>query len=183
VTYAPAAAQRLLPSRAWYREIGLVAGSVVALAVLAQLHVPRSPVPVTGQTLGVLLAGGLLGFNRGIATVAAYLAVGAMGLPVFAGGAAGPAVLAGPTGGYLIGFLGTAGTAGLLAEHRFMRGFPSALLSMLVSLVPTFAIGLAWLSYYVPSGFVLAAGFWPFLPGALIKAGVAALIVAPRSGQ
>ncbi|MBD3274481.1 MAG: biotin transporter BioY, partial [Candidatus Marinimicrobia bacterium] len=88
-------------------DISLVLGGSLFIALLAQLavHLPFSPVPITGQTLGVLLAGALLGKIRGTMTVLAYLTEGVSGLPVFAGATAGPAVLLGPTGGYLIGFI------------------------------------------------------------------------------
>ncbi len=99
---------------AW-RVIGLLAG-VGLLAASARLAVPFYPVPLTMQTLAVLLLGGVLGPTLGAGTVATYLAVGAMGAPVFARGLGGMAVLAGPTGGYLVGFLAAAWLMGWAAR-------------------------------------------------------------------
>ncbi len=98
------------------RVIGVLAG-VGLLAASARLAVPFYPVPLTMQTLAVLLLGGVLGPTLGAATVASYLAVGAMGAPVFAKGLGGVAVLAGPTGGYLVGFLAAAWLMGWAARE------------------------------------------------------------------
>ncbi|MHC4550591.1 MAG: biotin transporter BioY [Planctomycetota bacterium] len=193
MTYSPALAQCWFPARTWYREFAVVGAGALLMALLAQVAIPLPlGVPITGQTLGVLLVGGSLGFRRGVAAMALYIGAGAWGLPVFAAGRAGITVLAGPTAGYLIGFLVAVGTTGLLAEHGFLRRYWTAFLSMLVAMVPIFAFGLAWLSYYVPRGTILEAGLLPFLPGALIKAALAALLLpsvqrlsvrsAPRAG-
>jgi len=163
MTYAPALAQRWFPARTWRRECAVVFAGSALIAILAQVSVPLAPVPVTAQTLGVLLVGGWLGFRRGMAAVALYLGAGLCGLPVFAAGAGGPAVFAGPTGGYLIGFLAAAGTAGLLGEHGFLRTFPRALAVMVLASTPIYAFGLAWLAYYVPRGALLESGLWPFV--------------------
>jgi biotin transport system substrate-specific component len=171
-------AQRWFPARTWYRELAVVGAAAVLVALMAQVAFPLpGGVPITGQTLGVLLVGGSLGFRRGVAAIALYIGLGASGLPVFAAGGMGPAVLVGPTAGYLIGFLVAAGTTGLLAEHGFLRRYGTAFLSMLGAAVPIFAFGLAWLSYYVPRGTVLQAGLLPFLPGAFAKAALAALLL------
>ena len=172
MTYSPALAQRWFPARTWYRELVVVVSGALLLALLAQVAIPLPHgVPITGQTLGVLLIGGSLGFRRGVAAVALYIGVGACGLPVFAVGGGGKTV------GYLIGFLVAAGTTGLLAEHGFLRRYWTAFLGMLVATVPVFAFGLAWLSYYVPRGTILETGLFPFLPGALAKAALAALLL------
>jgi biotin transport system substrate-specific component len=125
-----------------------------------------------------------------VSAIGLYLAAGAAGLPVFALGFAGLPAFAGPTGGYLIGFLPAAGTAGLLAEHGFLRTFPRAILTMLVASLPIYAFGLAWLASYVPRGTVLATGLWPFVPFDLAKAALAAAVLrglgaatAPRSAR
>lgn len=178
MTYSPALAQRWFPARTWYRELAVLVGAVLLIALLARVDIPLpGGVPITGQTFGVLLAGGSLGFRRGVAAIALYVGAGAGGLPVFAGGTAGPAVLVGPTAGYLIGFLVAAGATGLMAEHGFLRRYWPAFLGMLAATVPIFAFGLAWLSYYVPRGTVLAVGLLPFWPGALAKAALAALLL------
>lgn len=178
MTYSPALAQRWFPARTWYRELAVLGGAVLLIAFLARVDIPLpGGVPITGQTFGVLLIGGSLGFRRGVAAIALYVGAGAAGLPVFAGGTAGPVILVGPTAGYLIGFLVAAGATGLMAEHGFLRRYWTAFLGMLAATIPIFAFGLAWLSYYVPRGTLLVVGLLPFLPGALAKAALAALLL------
>ena len=184
MVFSPALTQCWFPARTWYREVAVVAVGAALIAALARAVIPLSPVPVTGQTLGVLLVGGALGFRRVVAAVALYVTAGACGLPVFAGGtaleirlAAGPAVLAGPTAGYLIGFLVAAGTVGLAAEHGLLNRFDLAFLVMVLATLPVFAFGLAWLSHYVPRGMVLEAGLYPFLWGAIAKVCLATLLL------
>jgi len=122
------------------------------------------------------VGGGFSDQHAAVAAVAGYIALGASGAPVFAGGAAGLAVLIGPTAGYLIGFLAAVGTVGLLGEHGFLRTFSGAFVTIAGATFAIFAFGLAWLAAYVPGGTLLAAGFWPFLPGAVAK-GLAAVLV------
>ncbi|MDH3591305.1 MAG: biotin transporter BioY [Planctomycetota bacterium] len=177
MTYTPARTQRWFPSRTWYREAAVIGAGAAFLCILAQVAVPLQPVPITGQTLGVLLVGGYLGFRRGVSAVALYVALGGIGLPVFAHGTGGIAVLVGPTAGYLIGFLVAAGIVGLIAEHGLLRTYPMALLTLSAATAAVFAFGLAWLAAYVPTDVLFAAGFWPFLPGALIKIGIAMVLV------
>src|SRR4030067_464514 len=97
------------------RMLALMLGGSLLIGLAAQIQVvlPFSPVPVTGQTFAVLLLGALYGSRMGPATVATYLAMGGLGLPVFAGGAAGMARLLGPTAGYLVGFILAAWVVGL----------------------------------------------------------------------
>jgi biotin transport system substrate-specific component len=154
----------------------LVGASIVtSLAAQAAIPVPWSPVPITGQTFAVTLSGAVLGMRRGFLAQALYLAEGALGLPVFAGGAAGAAVLLGPTAGYLVAFPIAAALTGALAERGWDRRFATMLAAMLLGSVPIFALGLAVLSRFVPAGGLFAAGLFPFLPGDLIKATLAAL--------
>ena len=105
------------------REVALILGGSLLIALSAQLQfvLPFSPVPITGQTFTVLLLGALYGSKRGPATVVTYLALGVMGLPVFAGGTFGVARLVGPTAGYLVGFLVAAFVVGLLSERGWDR--------------------------------------------------------------
>jgi biotin transport system substrate-specific component len=189
MTYAPALAQRWFPGRTWRRECVVVGAGALLVALLAQVSVPLAPVPVTCQTLGVLFVGGWLGFRRASAALLLYLTAGTAGMPVFALASGGPGVLAGPTGGYLLGFIAAAGTAGLLAEHGFLRTFPRALLVMLLASLPIYAFGLAWLAAYVPHGTLLESGLLPFFPFDLAKAALAAALlrgllgVTARSGR
>ena len=157
-------------------DLGLVLLGSLFIAASAQvaLPLPFSPVPVTGQTFAVLVVGAALGRVRGVAAVAAYLAEGASGLPVFAGGAAGPAVLLGPTGGYLLGFLPGAWLCGALAERGWDRRVGGTIAAMLLGNVAIFAFGLPWLARVVGASNALTLGFWPFLPGDVVKIGLAA---------
>jgi biotin transport system substrate-specific component len=161
------------------RDFALVLAGSAAIALSAQvaLPLPFSPVPVTGQTFGVLLVASILGRARGAAAVLAYLAEGAVGLPVFAGFAAGPAVFLGPTGGYLLGFLPAAWLCGLLAERGWDRTPLRATASMLLGNVAIFALGLPWLARFVGASNVWGLGFWPFIPGDIVKIGLAAALL------
>ena len=107
-----------------------------------------------------------------------YLVLGAIGLPVFAGSASGLAILAGPTGGYLVGFIGAAWVVGRMAEHGLDRDFRSIWLVFLAGEAVIYLFGLPWLSLFVGVQKVLVAGFLPFLPGDLVKL-VAATLVLP----
>ena len=153
----------------------ILAGSLV-VAALAQVAIPLpwTPVPITGQTLGVLLVGAALGAVRGGAALLLYLAEGAAGLPFFAGGVGGAQVFLGPTGGYLIGFPLAAAAVGFLAERGWDRHAASTALAMLVGTAILFATGALWLGVFVGFDRAFALGVVPFLPGAAIKIGVAA---------
>lgn len=140
-----------------------------ALAASAQVVVPMWPVPATMQTLVVLLLGALGGPALGLASVAAYLAQGAAGLPFFAGGKAGLAVLAGPTAGYLFGFLLAAWVAGFARGLAWWRQGALLLLAHLL----LFAPGVAWLAAFIGWARALDAGFLLFLPGTLVKTALA----------
>ena len=154
------------------------AGSVlIALSAQVAVPLPFSPVPVTGQTFAVLFVASLLGRARGTAAVLAYLAEGAAGLPVFAGAAAGPAKLLGPTGGYLAGFALGAYVCGALAERGWDRTPFRASASMILGNVAVFALALPWLARFVGASNVWALGFWPFIPGDIIKIGLAAALL------
>jgi len=163
------------------RDILLVTGAslVTALAAQIAIPVPGSPVPITGQTFAVLLSGMLLGPRRAFLAQALYLAEGAAGLPVFAGGAAGLARILGPTGGYLIAFPFAAALTGVLAARGWDRRFVTTLAAMLLGSAVIFAVGLLGLARFVPAPQVLAAGLLPYLPGDLLKATLAALAFPP----
>lgn len=152
----------------------LVMSAVIAFCAQCQVILPFTPVPLTGQTFGVLLAGVLLGSRWGALSVAFYLLEGAVGLPVFAGGGAGPLIFAGPTAGYLVGFLPAAWLSGCLAERGWDRSPLRAAAAMLIGSAAIFACGLLNLARFLPLSGLLAAGLWPFLPGDLFKACLAA---------
>lgn len=157
----------------------LVAGGSILIALAARIAIPLpfSPVPITGQTLAVLLVGALLGSRQGALSLLLYLLEGAMGLPVFAGGTGGLIRLLGPTGGYLMGFVAAAFVTGWLAEHQWDRRFRSNFLAMLVGNIVIYAFGLPWLARFVGTDKVLALGFYPFIPGDLIKLVIATAVL------
>ncbi len=163
------------PRTLWRDGVLVVAGSVlIALAARVALPLPFTPVPVTGQTFAVLLVGALLGSRRGALSVGLYLAEGALGLPVFAGGASGTARLLGPTGGYLLGFVLAAGLVGHLCERGWDRRVSTTALAMLVGNVAIYLLGLPWLACFVGPEKALPLGLWPFIPGDLMKIALAA---------
>lgn len=166
-----------LPRSGVLQNVLLIVGASIATSLAAQvaIPVPWSPVPITGQTFAVTLSGAVLGMRRGFLAQALYLAEGAFGLPVFASGAAGVAVLAGPTAGYLLAFPFAAAITGAMAERGWDRHFSTMMIAMLAGSVPVFALGLMLLARFVPADRLLAAGLYPFIPGDLIKATLAAL--------
>ncbi len=172
---APLAAH-LVPVRstALRTALQLILG-VAFLAALAQVRVVVGPVPITGQTLGVLLIGASYGATLGVATVGAYLLAGGLGLAVFTGGGAGWEVLSGPTAGYLLGFPLAAAAVGALARRGWDRRPWSAAAAMVAGNVVIYAFGLAWLARFAPDvTTTLAWGLWPFVPGDVVKIVVAA---------
>ncbi len=147
------------------------------LAASAQVSVPMWPVPATLQSLVVLLLGALGGPALGLASVAAYLAQGAAGLPFFANGTGGPAVLVGPTAGYLLGFAMAAWVAGLARGRGAWTQAGVLLGAHLVLFVP----GVAWLATFLGLERAVQMGFVVFLPGTLVKTALAfALLKALR---
>jgi biotin transport system substrate-specific component len=160
------------------RHVALILGGTLLIALAAQVSipVPGSPVPITGQTFGVLLSAGALGFRRGVAATLLYLLIGLVGVPVFAHGSHGTEVVLGATGGYLVGFVLAAAVIGRLAELGWDRNLIGAVGAMLVGSVLIYAVAIPWLM--VVTGFDLATalekGMTPFLPGDAIKLVLAA---------
>lgn len=172
-------ADAVLPRVGVLRDVLLVVGAslITAAAARIALPLPWSPVPLTGQTFAVLLTGAALGVRRAVLAQALYLVEGAMGLPFFAGGLGGPLVLAGPTGGFLLAFPLAAAVTGVCARHGWDRRFGTMLAAMLLGSAVILVSGLAVLSHFVPADRLLAAGLLPFLPGEVIKAVAAALVL------
>ncbi|WP_237216551.1 biotin transporter BioY [Falsiroseomonas oryziterrae] len=139
------------------------------LAASAQVTLPMWPVPATLQSMAVLLLGAAGGPALGVAAVGAYLAQGIAGLPFFAGGVAGPGVLAGPTAGYLLGFLLAAWVAGFARGLVWWRQG----LVLLGAHLLLFAPGVAWLAGFVGLERAVQAGFVVFIPGTLVKTAAA----------
>lgn len=181
-----------MPSRRLTAFI-LVPGGVALLTAGAQIGftLPGTEVPQTAQTFALLLIAAILGPWRGCAAVAAYLVLGAAGLPVFADGASGFAVLAGPTGGFLLGFLPAALLAGWAARHATVRfaGWPGRLAAILAAFLGAHAVvllcGWSRLALTLGGSDAFAAGVAPFVGGALAKSAAAALLVvgSDRSRQ
>jgi biotin transport system substrate-specific component len=173
--HRPAVWQRSVAARVAADTVLILAGSaLVALSAQVVVPLPGTPVPITGQTFGVLFVGALLGSRRGALALAAYLLEGAAGLPVFAGGGATLAWLAGPTAGYLWSYPLAAWLTGRLAERGWDRRPATAALALGAGNAVIYAVGLPWLAFYVGLERVLAAGLLPFLPGDLVKIAVAA---------
>lgn len=163
----------LLPRTSALSNGVLIIGGVFFLAALAQIAipVPGSPVPVTGQTLGVLLVGTTYGASLGFVTFATYLLAGIAGAPVFAGASYGIEKVIGATGGYLVGMLVATFLLGLLAQKRLDQNLATALPSMLLGTLTTFTFGLLWLHQFTGQSWAwtINAGLTPFIIGETLK--------------
>lgn len=149
--------------------LGLALVGSWLLAASSWVSAPMWPVPMTAQTYAVLLIGAACGARLAAATVAAYLAQGALGLPMFAGGAAGAAHLLGPTGGFLFGFLIAAAVVGWLVERGWSRSFLMLACAMAIGHAAIFFFGVTHLSVYTGVEGAVASGFTPFLLGSVVK--------------
>ncbi len=177
-----AATQSTLMAQLWPVTKGPAALRVVLLALAgsalvaasAQIQVPLVPVPITGQTFGVLIVGMALGWRLGAASLALYMAEGTIGLPVFSNFAAGPAVILGPTGGYIVGFVLAAGIVGYLAERGWDRTIGLTALAMLIGNIAIYVPGLLWLASQIGVEKAIEFGLMPFLIGDALKLALAA---------
>lgn len=160
------------------RFAALAIGGTLALAISAKAQVPFYPVPMTLQTLVVLLIGATFGARLASATVVLYLAEGLSGLPVFAGLTAGPAYMIGPTGGYLAGFLAAAALLGWLAERGWDRSLGLLLAAMALGHFVIFAFGFAWLASLFGPDKAWALGVVPFFAATIVKTLLAWALVA-----
>jgi biotin transport system substrate-specific component len=159
--------------------LSIIFGSIL-LGILAQISIwiPFSPVPITGQTLGVLIIGGILGSKRGALTVLLYLLEGASGLPVFANMKAGAHVLVGPTAGYLWSFIFAAYLTGFFSEKGLMKNFLTSFLVCLLStaiILSTGTIYLILIGSNFNEAFIL--GFYPFIIGGGLKSFLSSIIL------
>ncbi|QPH53746.1 biotin transporter BioY [Pontivivens ytuae] len=178
----------LWPSQTLARDGVLIVGASILVAIAAQVSIGQ-PVPISLQTLAILIVGFSLGANRGAAALMLYLGYGAAGLPVFANGMNGVAFV-GPTAGFLVGFVGMAWAAGWAAERGIARGFFGTAIAALIISALLYVPGVAWPmgvagAMGIEAGWVglsadrIWAGFVaPFLLGDAIKAVLAALIVS-----
>jgi biotin transport system substrate-specific component len=157
----------------------MIAGTAL-LTISAKVQVPLPYVPMTLQTLVVLMIGASYGWRLGGATVALYLAEGAMGLPVFANTPPLPAGIGyfmGPTGGFLFGFLAAAVATGYMAERGWDRSLPRVIVMMAVGHALIFAFGVAWLAHLLGPAKAWAVGFVPFIAGTVLKTALAAALM------
>lgn len=170
----------------WIRDAALVSGGALFIAASAQIAIPLpfTPVPLTGQTLAVLLTGAALGSSLGLASSALYFALALVGLPVLAPTAegthlTGSAVLGMPSLGYVVGFLGASYLVGRLAERGFSRTSLRTAASMVVGNAVIYAAGVAWLQHALDATWsdAIAWGLTPFLIGDAIKVIIAAALL------
>jgi biotin transport system substrate-specific component len=172
---APRVLADVLP-RTWVRDVILVVGAAAFVGLAAQISIPLgfTPVPLTGQTFAVLLAGAALGTVRGIISMLLYSVVGMLGMPWFAGGASGFSMA---SFGYILGFIAGAGLVGWLAERGWTRTAIDTALAMILGNVVIYAIGVTWLKFALAGttwAGAIAMGMSPFLIGDAIKIGLAA---------
>lgn len=161
--------------------VSLVVVAVALLTLSAKIQIPWWPVPFTMQTYVVLVVGMGYGARLGVLAIAAYVALGAMGLPVFAGTperGIGVSYILGPTGGYLIGFLAAASVCGWLAERKWDRHFVRSLVAITIGHGVIFACGVGWLAMHLGGERAIAVGFTPFILATLLKT-VAAAVSLP----
>lgn len=174
-------ADALVGQRTLAKDLLLVVAGIAVVAALAQVEIPMWPVPITGQTLGVMLVAASLGFRRGVAALAGYLVLGVVGAPIFASFTGGIAAVGKPSFGFVIGFVATAAVVGWLAERRWDRRpllaialFGAASLVPFVFGIPYMAAVLASMGTPVDLGGALALGFVPFIVGGIVKWSIAA---------
>lgn len=172
-------------ARAFAVDAGLVVAGAAVVALLAQVEIPLWPVPITGQTLGVIVVGAALGAWRGAAALTTYMLVGLAGLPVFAGFTGTIAAVGKPSFGFIIGFIVSAFVAGWFAERAWDRKPLLAFAGFAIASIMPFLFGVPYLAFIlnvVGGGSfglseILAFGVWPFIVGGIIKAALAALII------
>lgn len=169
------------------QDVVLVLIGTVFIAIAAKIKVPFFPVPMTLQTLAILMIGATYGFRLGTLTVIAYLAEGLVGLPVFTNtppAVAGPLYFLGPTGGFLLGFVFLAAIVGYAADRGLDRSIPKLAAAMLAGEIVMMALGFAWLAWFaqLSSGATglgidkaLAGAVTPFVLGDLLKIALVAL--------
>ncbi|HEX3017261.1 MAG TPA: biotin transporter BioY [Caproicibacter sp.] len=164
-------------------QLVVIAMFAALTAVLAQFSVPIGPVPICLSTLGVYLAGGILGAAGGTVSIIVYVLLGAAGLPVFAGFSGGFHVIAGPTGGYIFGFVACAWIIGILSR-RFGRKLLPLVFSMILGTAVCYILGTAWFMFVTKRGLMesLALCVIPFLIGDAAKIALSAAVV-PQLGK
>lgn len=164
-------------SRSAVLDTVFTAAFAAVIAVCSIISIPVGEIPVTLQTFGVCLAAAMLGFKRGTLSVLVYILLGAVGIPVFAGMKGGVGVLAGPTGGYIIGFILTAVIVGIAADRFERRALPLAA-AMAVGVLACYALGTVWFMVVMKWGIAetLAACVLPFIIPDAVKIALAVLL-------
>lgn len=161
----------------------LIAVFTALIAVCSWIRVPVEPVPFTLQTFAVFVTAGLLGSKRGAVSVVVYILLGLVGVPVFAGFAAGPSVIAGPTGGYIVGFIFTAIITGaIMSASKNMNSTAKIIMTavaMILGDIACFAIGTVWFMVVMKTGLIATLGLCviPYIIPDLVKIVVAVILV------
>jgi len=178
---------RVITAAVLPRTVAINAALVVSFALLTALAaqvtipLPFTPVPITGQTFAVLLAGAALGSRLGAASQGLYWVLGAAGLPFYSDGSGGWDVATGATAGYLVGFVVAAYVVGLLAERRQDRKVITAIPAFLTGSAIIYVFGVTWLWYsvdaFTTAEAAMAAGLTPFIVGDLVKIGLAGVLL------
>lgn len=166
------------------RNVALVFAASLLIALAAQVAIPLQPVPMTLQPVAVLLVGAALGSSRGAAAAALYLLEGLSGMPVFAGGAAGPLVFLGPTAGYLLAFPAAAWIAGIASERGWARSMTTTVPPMVLAIAVIHLGGWSWLSIAMGLGAQKAflVGVAPFWASDILKIAIAATLLPAAEG-
>jgi len=179
----PTLVDRFVPRTAVNNAL-LIAGGTLVVGAFAQIQIPLWPVPITGQTLAVMLVGAALGAWRGASALALYLVAGLAGVPLFAGFASGIASVAKPDFGFIIGFVFAAALIGWLSERNWDKHPVLSLAAFLGASVVPFVVGLPYLGLVLGAlglpndlNSVLVAGFYPFILGGVIKWAIAAALL------
>lgn len=165
--------------QAAFRAVVLIAVGTALLVLSAKINVPLPYVPMTMQSLVVPLIGAIYGSRLGAATVLAYAAEGALGLPVFAGPVGGLAYMAGPTGGYIIGFVVAAYVCGWIGERGWDASAPRFFLSVMLAHIIALGFGFAWLvaAIHLSAGKAWLVGIVPFIAGSVVKSALGAVLM------
>ncbi|MCT2296881.1 biotin transporter BioY [Brachybacterium muris] len=184
-TRRPVLVDAILPRAGAMTDVALVLAGAALVALLAQVTIPLPIVPITGQTLGVLVVGAALGARRGAAALTTYMLTGLAGLPVFAGFTGTIAAVATPSFGFILGFIPAAFLAGWFAERTWDRRPWLAMVGFVAASIVPFLVGVPYMAYILnvvmgagyDLGGIIAVGVTPFIAGGLVKAAIAAIVI------
>lgn len=181
----PVLVDAILPRAGAMTDVVLVLAGAALVALLAQVTIPLPIVPITGQTLGVLVVGAALGARRGAAALTTYMLAGLAGLPVFAGFTGTIAAVATPSFGFILGFIPAAFLAGWFAERTWDRRPWLAMVGFVAASIVPFLVGVPYMAYILnvvmgagyDLGGIIAVGVTPFIAGGVVKAAIAAIVI------